>query len=104
MIMEKNFVLWNLGKGNIGLGQEAWWEIFALFRRFQRQQGREIQQLNEVQKETEPVDADSEYRQNSDSTFVWDEKSQLYFHARFSFPPISKHLTDEWMNDYSVCS
>lgn len=31
---------------------------------------REIQQLNEVQKETEPVDADSEYRQNSDSTFV----------------------------------
>jgi len=46
---------------------------------------REIQQLNEVQ--TEAMDADSEYRENSDSSFVWDENSQLYFHARFSFPP-----------------
>ncbi|XP_047172846.1 uncharacterized protein LOC124840773 isoform X1 [Vigna umbellata] len=31
------------------------------------------------------MDADSENRENSDSTFVWDHKSQLYFHASSGF-------------------
>ncbi|KAL5192038.1 SURP and G-patch domain-containing protein 1-like protein [Glycine soja] len=31
------------------------------------------------------MDADSEYRENSDSSFVWDENSQLYFHASSGF-------------------
>ncbi|KAK7411090.1 hypothetical protein VNO78_02479 [Psophocarpus tetragonolobus] len=31
------------------------------------------------------MDADSEFRENSDSTFVWDDNSQLYFHASSGF-------------------
>ncbi|QCE14676.1 uncharacterized protein LOC114164765 isoform X2 [Vigna unguiculata] len=31
------------------------------------------------------MDGDSENRENSDSTFVWDHKSQLYFHASSGF-------------------
>jgi len=62
-------------KRNIGLGREAW-------RRWCGDSNADERFSN---RSAEAMDADSENRENSDSTFVWDHKSQLYFHVRFSF-------------------
>lgn len=51
------------------------------------------------------MDSEPQHSEKGDSEFVWDDQSQLYFHARFCTPSpefLTMPVMNESMNDYSV--